>query len=340
MIHLIFLSTLQIVSSLYSLVWSDEFTGPVLDTTKWDYEINCWGGGNNEKQCYVNDPKNLYIENGKLVIHPIYYPEGYTGNPDDCTNNNENSCTWTQPATSARIRTVYSQSWKYGRFEFRAKLPSGNFLWPAIWMLPTYEVYGAWAASGEIDIVEFRGQPSQYNILDHTLHFGGKAPNNTWQGSGPVVYKNKNFTDDFHIFVLEWTDQQMVWFVDDDQGFEMSLNRSFYSGRGPNPYTGPYQPFDQEFHLILNVAISGNFFPSDRFGVFNPANDSETWLSDFQMDYIRIYQDLNPSTPPSEDPLLPGWVYVIIGVLVIVILLQAFLILRWYRRREEYMAVH
>jgi len=153
----------------------------------------------------------------------------------------------------------------------------------------------------------------------------------------PVI---KNFTDDFHLYVLEWTDQTMVWFVDDDKGYEMSLNRSFYSGRGPNPYTGPYQPFDQDFHLILNLAIAGNFFPPDRFGNFIPANDSETWLSDFQIDYIRIYQDVDPSTPSPEDSSFPVWMYVIIGVLGIIVILQAFLLLRYYRRREEYTPVH
>jgi len=335
-----FFSFYILANSDYTLVWYEEFEGPNLDTTKWDYEINCWGGGNNEKQCYVKNDNNCKIQNGKLVLHPVYWPNGYTGSILDCTNNFENSCNWTQPVTSARIRTLHSQSWKYGRFEFRAKLPIGNFLWPAIWMLPTWNIYGLWAASGEIDIVEFRGQPSQYNILEQNLHHGGVWPFNTYTGSGPVAYPQKNFTDDFHVFALEWTPNSMAWYVDDDQGFELSLNRSFYSGSGPDPYTGPFQPFDQEFYIIMNLAIAGSFFNEEQFGKFYPPNDTQTWLTDFQIDYVRVFQDTSgDNIEVDRPPTWPFWPYVIIGILGIIVIVQSYFLNKKYPKRPSYVPV-
>ncbi len=99
-------------------------------------------------------------------------------------------CVWTQPFTSARVRTKKSTrgSWKYGRIEVRAMLPRGNFLWPAIWMLPTDQEYGTWAASGEIDIMEARGQLNALSKVEGTLHYGAMWPNNVYEGSGPTSF--------------------------------------------------------------------------------------------------------------------------------------------------------
>jgi len=321
-----------ISSCEYTLVWSDEFNGPRLDTSKWDYEINCWGGGNNEKQCYIQSDTTLSIQNGKLVFHPVYHPNGYRGSMQNCTNNNDNSCTWVQPVTSARIRTLKSQSWLRGRFEFSAKLPLGRFLWPAIWMLPTDDVYGTWAASGEIDILEFRGQPSDSKILEQTVHHGGVWPDNTHTGSGKMNF-NVNFTDDFHVFVFEWTDEKLMWFVDDEKTYELNLNRSWWSRRGTNPYTGPYQPFDQEFHLILNCAIAGNFFPQSQYGTFNPPADTRTWTRYFQVDYVRVYQDLDSVQDTRIN--LHWWLLVIIGILALVILAQSLVIWTNYQNQHK-----
>jgi len=185
-------------------------------------------------------------------------------------------------------------------------------LWPAIWMLPTDNVYGDWAASGEIDIVEYRGQPSQYNILEHTLHHGGAWPYNIYTGSGPIAYSGMNFTDQFYVFALEWSQDKISWYVGDDNGFQLSLNRSWYSGTGPDPYTGPYQPFDQEFHLIMNLAIAGNFFNPAQFGTFYPPNDTLTWTTDFQVDYIRVYQDIEPSVSETQPLIWINWPYALV----------------------------
>jgi len=314
-------------SENYTLVWSDEFDEPNLDLSKWDFELNCWGGGNSEKQCYVKDPTTLWIDDGLLRIHPVYYSDNYNGSMEGCTNNMEDSCTWSQPVTSARIRTLYSRSWKFGKFEFRAKLPVGDFLWPAIWMLPTDNVYGSWAASGEIDIVEFRSQ--EPNVLWNTLHHGGAWPNNTHTGTGPVPY-SKNFTEDFHVFTLEWTPEYMSWLVDDEEIYELSLNRSWYSGKGPDPYTGPLQPFDQDFHIIMNLAIAGNFFLPE-YPTFDPAIAHQTWKTDFIIDYVRVYQIQGPNNNPG----FAYWPYVGAGVGVFVIIVGALIIIYISRRKPN-----
>ena len=123
-------------NSGWTLVWRDEFSGNVIDDSKWTHEVNCDGGGNNEKQCYTDSSDNAYLENGVLKI--VAKPESGQ----------------TLPYSSARLISKEKGDWTYGRFEIRAKAPSGQGAWPAIWMLPTDNVYGGWPHSGEIDIFE------------------------------------------------------------------------------------------------------------------------------------------------------------------------------------------
>jgi beta-glucanase (GH16 family) len=136
----------------YRLVFSDEFSSPTIDTTKWRYDIDCCGGGNLEKQCYVNDPEVLYLKDGFLHIKPKYYENGYQGTEKGCTDEkfrDQHCCTWTQPTTSARISTMKMGGWKYGKFEIRAKTPIGDYLWPSSWLLPENGTF-SWAESGKL----------------------------------------------------------------------------------------------------------------------------------------------------------------------------------------------
>ena len=121
----------------WQLVWSDEFEDSAIDTNKWNFELNCDGGGNNEKQCYTDNEENAFIQDGVLNIVAL-----------PATEDAE------KPYTSARLNTRYNADFTYGRFEVRAKLPSGQGSWPAFWMLPTDEEYGTWPRSGEIDVLE------------------------------------------------------------------------------------------------------------------------------------------------------------------------------------------
>jgi len=281
---------LLIITSLascqyYRQVWSDEFDGTAIDTSKWQFEVNCDGGGNNELQCYTAREQNAKVQNGKLIL--TARPENYNG----------------KGYTSARLNTAKSASWLFGKFEMRAKLPSGKHLWPAFWMLPTDYKYGTWAASGEIDIMEYRGQVQ--NKVEGTLHFGGMWPNNVYQGSGPKDM-GVDLSADFHVFAVEWDKDQIRWYMDGKMYHSMTLVRSFYSNKGTNPYNAQRQPFDQRFHLLINLAIGGGFFPADQYGTLS-AQDAANWADPtYQIDYIRVYESTTvppvvTSTPVSSN---------------------------------------
>lgn len=241
----------------WKLVWSDEFDGKTLDYSKWEAEVNAFGGGNHELQMYTDRKENLRVEDGHLVI------EARKDKPDISGTVREYS--------SARIRTKHRGDWKYGKFEVRAKLPSGQGVWPAIWMLPTDEVYGTWASSGEIDIMEFKGQ--EPNIVWGTLHYGKQWPNNK-HTSGQLKLPKGNFTDDFHVHTLEWEEGVMRWYAD---GELYQTQKEWSSGGGKFP-----APFDQRFHLLLNLAIGGGF-------VGDPNADTP-FPRVYLVDYVRVYQ--------------------------------------------------
>jgi len=216
----------------YQLVWSDEFNGNSLDLSKWQYEVNCDGGGNNELQCYTNSANNVAVRNGSLVITAL--------------QQNING----KQYSSGRINTRASAAWKYGRVDFSAKTPNGIYLWPAVWMMPRDSVYGGWAASGEIDILESRGTQ---NTQESTLHFGGSWPNNIYQGSGPQTM-SFDMTASYHVYSAIWTPTSIQFLIDGQIYSTQTLQRSFWSGLGNNPYTSNGQPFDQYFFLIINLA--------------------------------------------------------------------------------------
>ncbi len=240
----------------WNLVWSDEFNGPNIDLTKWEHEVNGEGGGNNELQYYTDREINSLIDDGKLVIRAL--KETYTG--DDGT----------REYTSARLRTKYKGDWKYGRFEISAKLPIGQGLWPAIWMLPTDWVYGGWAASGEIDIMELLGnEPTK---VYGTLHYGGEWPKNKQSGYFYSL-SSGSFTSAFHTFALEWEEKEFRWYVDD---ILYQTQNNWYSDNGDYP-----APFNKRFHLLLNVAVGGNW-PG------NPDNTT-TFPQTMIVDYVRVY---------------------------------------------------
>ena len=176
-------------------VWRDDFNGPAIDWTKWAAEENGHGGGNGELQYYLDRPENLRVEDGRLVIEARKERLNIAGVLKDYS--------------SARLRTKRRADWLYGRFEMSARLPAGKGLWPAFWMLPSEEKYGGWAASGEIDIMEFKGhEPDQ---VHGTLHYGAPWPKNIYKGK-PYRLPKGDFTDGFHVFALEWERDAIRWF--------------------------------------------------------------------------------------------------------------------------------
>ena len=240
----------------WNLIWRDEFDGNSIDSSKWEHEVNAWGGGNNELQYYTASSANSRVIDGKLIIEAR--AGSYTGDEG------------TRDYTSARLRTLNKGDWLYGRMEGRMKLPTGQGSWPAFWMLPTDWAYGGWAASGEIDIMELVGhEPS---TVHGTLHYGGEWPQNTYSGEGYSI--NGSFADDFHVFAVEWDPGEIRWYVD---GVHYQTQTNWYSSAGAYP-----APFNQRFHIILNVAVGGNW----------PGNpDATTFFPQLmEVDYVRVYQ--------------------------------------------------
>ena len=282
-------------SSLWSLVWSDEFSGDSIDSTKWSYEKNCWGGGNNEQQCYTDQEKNAFVADGVLNI--VAVKEDFTG-PD--TPEGEGSSTKTLPYTSARLRTKNLQEWTFGRFEIRAKLPKGQGTWPAIWMLPTDSPYGVWASSGEIDIMEAVNlntqttvdgvlQPPETRVYG-TLHYGKAWPGNVSSGEAYTLPNAVNPADDFHTYALEWEEGEIRWYVD---GVHYATQRqtgwySQYVVDGVLTDAPLGAPFDEKsaYHLLLNLAVGGAWAGS----VNNTGIDSTVFPQKMQVDYVRVYE--------------------------------------------------
>ncbi len=241
-----------------TLVWSDEFDAAQLDPESWFFEeadgsqYGIPGWGNNELQWYL--PDSAQLENGNLVI----------------TARNEVSNG--KNYTSARINTRDRFALRYGRIEARIRLPAGKGIWPAFWMLPQDDVYGTWAASGEIDVMEAVNLgASGGNTVHGTLHYGGEWPNNASSGSSYVVATDA--TAEFHIYAFEWDATEMRWYVDD---VLFAMQNSWSSTAAPFP-----APFDERFYILLNVAVGGNWPGAPDAATVFPVT--------MEVDYVRVY---------------------------------------------------
>lgn len=239
------------------LVWSDEFEGDQLDHSKWGIEVNAFGGGNAEMQIYTDQQKNIRVEEGCLVIEAHKGKTSVAGTERDYS--------------SGRVRTKNRGDWKYGRIDVRAKLPEGQGIWSAIWMLPTDDVYGGWAASGEIDIMEMRGQ--EPDTVLGTLHYGAAWPANVHTG-GEFKLAEDSFADDFHVFSVVWSPGRIDWLID---GKRYQTQTKWGTTGGDFP-----APFDQDFHLLLNLAVGGNFL--------GQPDETTKFPCRMLVDYVRVYQ--------------------------------------------------
>lgn len=255
----------------YELVWQDEFDGDSLDLTKWSYQLGDGGEygnvgwGNNESQWYTNSSENVFVEDGHLTIKAIK------------DTNAEHTF------TSGRIRTITDDNevlfaTTYGRVEARIMMEGGSGIWPAFWMLPVDpSIYGTWAASGEIDIMEAKGRlPEQ---VAGTAHFGKQWPDNVYK-SMEYFFKDEENIRGYHTYAVEWTPSEMKWFVDDHCYFSI---KDWYSRNNQNAanYTKP-APFDVPFYILLNVAVGGNFDPD---AVLN----DNSFPAAMNVDYVRVY---------------------------------------------------
>lgn len=239
----------------YKLVWNDEFSGTEIDKTKWEHEVNADGGGNNELQYYTDRSQNSFLENGTLKLVALQEEFTLKG--------------ITRYYTSARLRTLNKGDWLYGRIEVRAKIPYGQGLWPAVWMLPTAWAYGGWPKSGEIDIMEHVGfDPGKIYGSIHTEAYNHKIGT---QKGGQLLIANAN--SEYHVYAIEWFEDRIDFYVDKTKYFSFA-----------NDNKGDYKtwPFNKKFHLLLNVAVGGDW----------PGNPTTNTIFPkvMQIDYVRVYE--------------------------------------------------
>ncbi|HEY5642907.1 MAG TPA: glycoside hydrolase family 16 protein [Woeseiaceae bacterium] len=241
-----------------TLVFSDEFDADRLDPEVWFFETGDGteygipGWGNNELQWYL--PDSAELKDGNLVI--TARRESVSG----------------KSFTSARINTRDRFAFRYGRIEASIRLPGGQGLWPAFWLLPQDSVYGTWAASGEIDIVEAVNLgASGGNTVYGTIHYGGTFPANVSSGEQYVVATDA--TTDFHVYALEWDEAELRWYVDD---VLYAVRNNWSTTGAPFP-----APFDQPFYILFNVAVGGNFPGAPSAATAFPVV--------MEVDYVRVY---------------------------------------------------
>lgn len=225
------------------IIWSDEFdVDGAPDSTYWGYDLGAGGWGNNEPQYYTNRPENVIVKDGVLKINTI--KEDYLGSK----------------YTSARLLTKDKFSFKYGKIEFKAKLPIGGGTWPALWMLGNNINTAGWPACGEMDVMEH--VYNQLNKIFGTFHYPGHSGAN-----GTSAFKNiENAATEFHVYSMDWRAESIKIYVDNQKIIEF-----------PNTKT---LPFNQDFFIIINCAIGGNFG-----GAIAPDFTSST----FEIDYVRVY---------------------------------------------------
>lgn len=237
------------------LVWSDEFDYTGLpDDTKWSYDTanNATGWGNNESQFYTKARlKNAEVKSGYLYINAR--KEDYKG----------------FRYTSARLVTKGKGDWLYGRIEVKAKLPNGRGLWPAIWMLPTDWSYGGWPSSGEIDIMENVG----YNPYVIVASAHTESYNHVLGTQKSATTTVSSCYSDFHVYALEWEENEYRVYVDDLLYFTFSNEGTGYK----------VWPFNKRFHLLLNVAVGGNWGGAQGI-------DDSVFPRTMMIDYVRVYQ--------------------------------------------------
>jgi beta-glucanase (GH16 family) len=231
------------------LVWEENFNGKKLDEKVWNFELgdgcpNICGWGNNERQIYTNE--NHRLEGGKLIITAQKDGEKYT---------------------STRITTAGKKEFKYGYIEARAKLPVGQGIWPAFWMLGSNIKQVGWPKAGEIDILEYVGkEPDMVFTSLHTQDSHGQTINTK-------KTKIEDIEEGFHTYAINWTKDKIEFFVDNNLVYTFA----------PDNKTVEVWPFNQSFYFIVNVAVGGNFG--------GPEVDDKIFPQEFIIDYIKVYEN-------------------------------------------------
>ena len=265
----------------YNLLWHDEFNGTTLDLKTWNRELREPGWTNNELQEYTESDENIFVRDGSLVLKALASKDA---------NGNDYY-------TSGKVNSQNKQDFMYGKVVARAKVPEGQGLWPAIWMMPTDEsLYGQWPKCGEIDIMEVLG--SQPDIAYATIHYG--EPHGEQQGM--LKLTEGTYASDFHEFSVEWEPGEIRFYIDDN--LVNTVNDWFTAE--PDQDEKPYPaPFNQSFFVQINLAVGGSW-PG------NPDETTDFSKAEFEIDYVRVYQkaeyDTNVAMPEKtfREPLEDG----------------------------------
>ena len=233
----------------YTLAWQDEFDGTAIDPANWVHELGASGWGNNELENYTARPENSFISNGKLVIEAKKESLGGA------------------QYTSARMKSQGLREFQYGRIDIRAKLPTGQGIWPALWMLGDDINTVGWPKCGEIDIMETIG--SAPSTLHGTVHWDNNGSYASYGQSTTLA--SGIFADEYHVFTIIWDSQYIKWLLDDVQFNVVDITPAGLS------------EFQHEFFFIFNVAVGGNW----------PGNPDGTTVFPQQMsvDYVRVFQE-------------------------------------------------
>ena len=259
----------------WSPTWADEFNVGNGDLSGFSYDLGGGGWGNNESEVYTRNAQNVSVSNGSLHLTAIATGTGANAS-----------------YTSARVKTSGLFSQAYGLFEFRAKMPSGQGLWPALWMMPQNSAYGSWPTSGEIDVFESQGQSP--TLVQGSLHSGPSWDQNNTQtktlaqsGTLPVGFS----TTDWHTYDLQWDKGSnghpatFKWYVDGSVYYTQQGGWTLPAGAGSSD-----APFNQPFYLIMNLAVGGDYAGSPNLA---PGS------YDMQVDYVRAYAAVVPEPTAS-----------------------------------------
>ncbi len=241
----------------WKLKWADEFEKETIDSNNWTLQVVKAGTFNEEWQHYTNSNKNAYIENNNLVIKAIHESDKHGLNQ----------------YTSARLHTANKQSWKYGKIAARIKLPQGKGIWPAFWMLgANIDENGGdtpWPECGEIDILELYGSKDD-GLIESNAHYTDSSGSHAMMGATPFKLNKGKFADEYHVFELEWDENQLTWFVDGKKYAKMDISPDELS------------EFHKEFFILLNIAVGGTYA--------GRPNDTTIFPQYMYVDWIRVYE--------------------------------------------------
>jgi len=240
----------------WKLAWSDEFDADTINANNWNFQVVEAGRFNDEWQRYTNSNENAYIDNNCLVIKAVH----------------ESDVHGMDQYTSARLHTANKQSWKYGKISARIKLPEGEGIWPAFWMLgANIDENGGdtpWPQSGEIDVLELYGSKDD-GVIEANAHYANTSGSHAMAGAAAFKLKKGKFADAFHIFELEWDENRIAWFVDGEEFSSIPITSDELS------------EFHKEFFILLNIAVGGSHA--------GRPNTNTKFPQYMYIDWVRVY---------------------------------------------------